>query len=71
MGGINIMLEYDIEVSMNPHPWDNPNEPYFWCIYANRDTAQTNEGCGWAKNPELAWEQANRYYNRYIVKKST
>jgi len=24
--------EYKIEVIMNPHPWDNLTEPYFWCI---------------------------------------
>jgi hypothetical protein len=24
--------EYQIEVCLNPHPWDNPDRPYFWMI---------------------------------------
>jgi len=24
--------EYKIQVIMNPHLWDNAEEPYFWCI---------------------------------------
>ena len=65
------MLEYNIEVSMEPHPWDNKNEPHFWIILANRgdQSKQTNEGCGWAKTPVLAFEQANEYYNKYITKR--
>ena len=64
------MLEYSIEVIMNPHHWDNKNEPYFWCIFANRGEGKTNEGCGWAKTPDLAWNQANEYYNNYVIKRT-
>jgi hypothetical protein len=59
------MLECAIEVIMNPHTWDNKYKPYFWCIFAIREDCRTNEGCGWAKTPELAWQEAFDYYNRY------
>lgn len=24
--------EYNLEVCLTPHPWDNPEEPYFWWV---------------------------------------
>ena len=62
--------EYKIEVIMNPHPWDNKKEPYFWCILAWGNTTWYNRGCGWSVTPEQAWKDANKYYNRFIVKEN-
>ena len=57
--------EIDIKVSFTPHPWDNAKKPYFWCIL-KYNTTWYNAGCGWAENPQIAWEEANKYYERFI-----
>jgi len=62
--------EYKIQVIMDPHPWDNEKEPYFWCILGWYTDAWCNRGCGWSVTPEQAWIDANVYYNKYIVKEN-
>ena len=62
--------EYKIQVIMNPHPWDNAEEPYFWCILGWGNTTWYNRGCGWSVSPEQAWIDANVYYNKYVAKES-
>lgn len=56
--------EFSIEVSMVPHPWDNPDDPYFWCVFENG----CNAGFGWSKTPEAAWGAALEYYKRLTQK---
>lgn len=56
--------EYKIEVTMNPHEWDNKEDPYFWCILGWHSDAWCNEGCGWSITPEQAWKDANEYFSR-------
>lgn len=53
--------EISIEVSMTPHPWDNPDHPYFWCVFKN----SCNAGFGWSKTPEEAWREALEYYKGF------
>lgn len=62
------MIERKIDVSLVPHTWDNPKNPYFWCILKwsrNNGGAWVNDGCGWAKTPEEAFTAAFKYYNEY------
>ena len=61
--------EYKIEVIMNPHPWDNAEDPYFWCILGWGNKSWCNNGCGWSVSPEQAWKDANVYYNKMISRK--
>lgn len=53
--------ECKIEVLMTPHAHDNPDCPYFWCIleWDGDSKSWGNVGCGWAKTPDDAWEEAN------------
>ena len=62
--------EYKIQVIMNPHSWDNAEEPYFWCILGWYTDAWCNRGCGWSITPEQAWIDANVYYNKYVIKEN-
>jgi hypothetical protein len=63
--------EYKIEITMEPHTWDNRLEPYFWCIFGYYEYSDSagytngwcNEGCGWSKTPEKAWKDALKYYS--------
>jgi len=57
-------IEYKIEVNMKPHEWDNPTEPYFWCIKGLHN-GRCNKGCGWSATPEQAWKDAVAYYERF------
>jgi len=52
---------------MNPHPWDNAKEHYFWCILGWVNTTWL---WGWSVLLEQAWKDANKYYNKYIVKEN-
>lgn len=61
--------EYKIEVCMNPHTWDNPKKPYFWCIFKWCTDAWCNEGSGWAITPEEVWEEAYDFYIRFKPEK--
>jgi len=58
--------ELHIEVSMTPHPWDNPSKPFSWVLLRWYKTAWCNVGFGWAKTPKEAWEDANRHYEWYV-----
>jgi len=61
---------YSIDVSLEPHFWDNKHKPYFWVIFeTHADGVKTNEGCGWAVSPQIAWEDAMDYYNNFISKR--
>jgi len=59
--------ELHIEVSMTPHPWDNPNKPYSWVLLRWHKNAWCNSGHGWAKTPKEAWEDAIKHYEWYII----
>lgn len=59
--------EYSIEVSITPHPWDNPSQPYFWGVFEDG----CNAGFGWSKTPEGAWEAALEYYKKNYAKFQT
>lgn len=53
---------HEIRVHMHPQEWDSKDNPYFWMITING----CNNGHGWSKTPEKAWEDALEYYNRNI-----
>ena len=51
--------DYKIEIFLNPHFWDNVNEPYFWCILGWSNSEWVNTGsCGWGLTPENAFREA-------------
>lgn len=66
--GYNHDEEYKIEVIMNPHTWDNPKKPYFWCLFKWNTDDWCNEGCGWAKSQEEAFKEAYDFYKRFKLK---
>ena len=53
--------EYKIEIGMQPHPWDNSEQPFWWCLLCYH-TDWCNKGFGWAETPEEAWQEAYKYY---------
>ena len=59
--------ERKIEVSVTPHPWDNKENPYFWCIldWDNKNKTWFNNGFGWSKSIELAFKDATDYLEKY------
>lgn len=57
--------EYEIKISMTPHLWDNKDNPYFWIITKN----DCNEGFGWSKTPQQAWNDAHEYCKKAIFKR--
>lgn len=59
--------ERTIEVSMTPHPWDNKEAPYFWCILKWCKTSWCNDSFGWSKSPQEAWEDATKRYEHKML----
>lgn len=55
--------EYVIKVNIMPHPWDNPKNPYFWCIMGYYND-WCNEASGWSSTVNQAFEDALHFYNK-------
>ncbi|MCM3078540.1 hypothetical protein [Brevibacillus invocatus] len=55
---------YKIEIGVTPSSGDNSIQPYYWVLYAYYGN-WCNEAAGWAKTPELAWEEAYHFFVRY------
>lgn len=59
-------VEMKIEVLMSPHPWDDAEKPYYWCILIWDDYSYIwkNSGkMGWGKTPNDAFISALKSYN--------
>lgn len=67
------MGDYEIRISLTPHPWDNKSEPYFWMIAKWSEGGKTwcNSGhCGWARTPKEAFKFAYESYIMFIEKEN-
>lgn len=58
---------YRIEVSLSADLM-HAKQPYYWVLYGF-DTSWQNEGAGWAKTPQDAWNEAYAFYVRYKAEK--
>lgn len=51
--------ERKIEILCSPHPWDDKNNPYHWCIFGHNEHGKWGlEANGWSKTMDIAYEDA-------------
>lgn len=58
-------LVYKIEISLNPYPSSDVKKPFLWLVSSFLKDNWCNDGIGWAKTPEEAWEEAYKFYCHY------
>lgn len=59
--------DYAIKIYLTPDTTECPDTPYFWCLLVLRDD-WCNEGSGWAKTPEQAFQDGYQYYRQKYEK---
>lgn len=63
---MKIPVSYFIEVYVTPEKAKDKASPFFWCIIKCDNGNFSNEGSGWAKDPNTAYRIAYDYYESVI-----
>lgn len=54
--------EYCMKILLSPHPHDNKENPYFWCLL-KFDNEWHQIACGWEATPDLCYDAIKHKYS--------